>query len=97
MCFMVHQYLFMLSGKRNDFKRNLLSTPQNLPYDYESIMHFRPYSYSTNHKPTLQPYRNSIPESRLGISDTPTQLDYLHINLLYGQGKSIFQRCPTFI
>lgn len=97
---MVHQYLyvyFMLSGKANDFQPNHFSTPQNLPYDYESIMHFHPYTYSTNHKPTLQPLSDSIPESCLGMSDTPTQLDYLHINLLYGQGMSIFQQSMQYL
>ena len=93
-CILKYIYnFFILSGKTKEFSSNYLATPQNLPYDYQSIMHFRPYAYSSNHKPTLQPLNNSIPESLLGISEKPTQLDYLHINLLYGKGKSNSQQC----
>ena len=83
---------FTFSGRAKEFDLNYMSTTQNLPYDYKSIMHFSAYKYSRNGKPTLQPLDKSIPESDLGISDTPTELDYLHINLLYGEGKSIMER-----
>ena len=60
-----------------------LSTTQGLPYDYKSVMHYRPTSYTF---PTISPIDYKISIYMLGASDVPTSTDYLHINLLYCRG-----------
>ena len=68
------------------FDRSSSGTSQQLPYDYESITHISAYAYSKNGKPTTQPIY--APDVELGTSILPTSLDYLHIKLLYCNGKS---------
>ena len=64
------------------------STAQGLPYDFESVMHFRYNEMSVScEKLTLLPQNSSLHSIRLGISVTGTKLDFLHINILYCGGK----------
>ena len=64
------------------------STAQGLPYDFESVMHFRQNAFSRSlHKLTVLPSKEGLPSSRLGISHTGTNLDFLHVNILYCGGK----------
>ena len=64
------------------------STSQGLPYDFESVMHFRQNALSTRPKKnTIIPKSTEIPSSRLGTSINGTILDFLHVNLLYCGGE----------
>ena len=64
------------------------STSQGLPYDFSSIMHFRHNAFSYHrHKSTVVSQTRTIPKAKIGNSDTGTEFDYLHINILYCGGK----------
>ena len=60
---------------------------QGVPYDYHSIMHYRSSSYPIIKEPTILSLIDSVNVSDLGSAPLPTEYDYLHINLLYCQGK----------
>ena len=67
----------------------LVSSTQELPYDYRSIMHFSSTEYSFKYpRQTLAPLNRTV--AQLGGSSYPTRLDYLHINLLYCEGTCIY-------
>ena len=63
------------------------STSQGLPYDYGSIMHFRHNAFSRDQiESTVVPHSRTISKTILGSSATATDLDFLHLNLLYCGG-----------
>ena len=63
------------------------STSQGVPYDFSSIMHFRHNAFSlARSKSTVVPRNRIIPKTKLGSSATATDLDFLHVNLLYCGG-----------
>ena len=64
------------------------STSQGLPYDLESIMHFKHNKLSVSEGiSTILPQNVYLPSSILGISESGTNLDFLHVNILYCGGK----------
>ena len=63
------------------------STFQRLPYDYMSIMHYNAMQFSRNGFYTLDSRNASISPALFGGSKSPSELDYMHINLLYCHGK----------
>ena len=66
------------------------STSQGLPYDFSSIMHFRHNAFLRNgYESTVLPRNRTIPKTFLGSSATATDLDFLHINLLYCGGTEV--------
>ena len=65
------------------------TTDQGLPYDYRSIMHYRPSGCSNNRKPVFYPLHVPMDAIRSTLTEPPTYLDYLHINLLYCEGALI--------
>lgn len=69
---------------------------QGIPYEYESFTHFGAFHYSNNQRPTLVPKNDSIPLEVLGSAKLPTLKDYLHINLLYCEGKGGFPCFHSF-
>lgn len=74
-------------GARRSFSNQIVdSTTQGLPYEYSSIMHYDSKMFSENGEATILP---KVPNATMGTSRRPTQLDYLHINLLYCDGKEI--------
>ncbi|XP_064831675.1 hatching enzyme 1.2 [Oncorhynchus masou masou] len=60
------------------FKTNSL----DVPYDYDSIMHFGMYSYSEDGDPTIKPKRKNH-NNHLGQRTGLSQLDKMKINKLY--------------
>ena len=60
---------------------------QQLPYQYDSIMHFTAYQHSLNDQPTIEPLNMDIPSEFLGSRNEASFWDYLHINLLYCDGN----------
>ena len=75
-------------GFENNFLIERRSTSQGLPYDFSSIMHFRHNAFScdSDKKSTLVPHNLTISRILLGISEKGTDLDFLHLNLLYCGG-----------
>lgn len=52
-------------------------------YDFDSIMHYPAYAFSTNGQPTIRPKNTSIPLSRLGAAKTLSSGDIAGIRSLY--------------
>ena len=77
-----------LVGFEEKFSIESRSTSQGLPYDFMSVMHFRHDAFSGNRgkKSTLVPRILAIPGTILGGSENGTDLDFLHLNLLYCGG-----------
>ena len=87
-----------LAGFVENFLIQNSSTSQGLPYDFSSIMHFRPNAFSVDyHKSTIVPHNHTIPTAILGSSATATDLDFLHLNLLYcgGTEAKSLRTCHT--
>ena len=77
----------VLTGFGEKFRTQNMSTSQGLPYDFSSIMHFRHNAFSRDSsKSTLIPHNATIPKITLGSSATATDLDFLHLNILYCGG-----------
>ena len=85
-------------GFQEKFSMQSRSTSQGLPYDFSSIMHFQHTAFSSNpNLSTVIPHNHTIPKIILGSSATATDLDFLHLNLLYCGGKdAILLHCCTF-
>ncbi|XP_072300486.1 hatching enzyme 1.2 [Eucyclogobius newberryi] len=58
----------------------------NLPYDYNSIMHFGMYAYSQDGQPTIIP--KSSQNIKIGQATTPSHIDKMKINRLYKCGDT---------
>ncbi|KAJ0070382.1 hypothetical protein NL108_007702 [Boleophthalmus pectinirostris] len=56
----------------------------NLPYDYNSILHFGMYAYSQDGSPTIIPKGN--PNVKIGQATTLSRIDRMKINRLYKCG-----------
>ena len=86
LCF-IHVAAIALAGFEENFWIGNSTTSQGLPYDFSSIMHFRHNAFSCdNHKSTVVPHSPRIPKTFLGNSATATDLDFLHLNILYCRG-----------
>ena len=63
-----------------------MSTTNDVPYDYDSIMHYDAYAFSRNSRPTIEPLDDSVSMDRLGQRTHLSELDLDHIKELYCQG-----------
>ena len=62
---------------------------QSVPYDYHSIMHFKSSTDPVTGRPTIVPLCGDLMKADLGSALSPTEYDYLHINLLYCKGEQV--------
>ena len=86
----LHFCCYTLVGFGEKFSIQNKSTSQGLPYDFSSIMHFRHDAYSrAQFESTVVPHNRTIRKTILGSSDTATDLDFLHLNLLYCGGTDV--------
>lgn len=82
------QYHCLHPGKEHNFNKyeDDFITDLNTPYDYESIMHYRPLSFNKNESiPTITttiPYFNEIIGQRLDFS----AVDIVRLNRMYDCG-----------
>ena len=84
----VSQFPYICTDAEKYFEMEQQAISQGLPYDYESVMHFRHNEFSLdNQSSTLVPKKERISLESLGRSLAGTDLDYLHLNLLYCDGK----------
>ena len=85
----IHIHIYLCNvGYSKEFNIEVKSTSQNLPYDYFSVMHHYHNSFSSSCRlSTMIPVNLSIAPECLGTSTVTTELDLLHINLLYCGGK----------
>ena len=60
---------------------------QGVPYDYHSIMHFKSSAHPVTGNSTIVPLGVELKKADLGSALSPTEYDYLHINLLYCEGE----------
>ena len=84
-CF-IHKAVITLAGFEEKFRVQNITTSQGLPYDFRSIMHFRHDAFSRDHKSTVLPRSHTIRKTFLGSSASGTDLDFLHLNILYCGG-----------
>lgn len=59
------------------------TSTQDLSYDYDSIMHYDAYAFSSNDGPTLTPVDSSVGLERLGQRGKLSERDKEHIRILY--------------
>lgn len=84
-------HVTLLTGREHNFKKyeDDYITDLNTPYDYESIMHYRPLSFNKNETvPTITttiPYFNEVIGQRFDFS----AVDIIRLNRMYDCG-----RCP---
>jgi len=82
----------MLSGFQDNFKivEGGDSSTQDLDYDYDSLMHYDAFAFSTNSLPTITPVDDSVPLTRLGQRTLLSATDVRHIKAMYcpeGKGR----------
>lgn len=85
---MIHSLLFCASsnsGMEHNFNKynDDFITDQNTPYDYESVMHYRPFSFNKNDSvPTIT---TKIPEfiNIIGQYLDFSEMDVLRLNRMY--------------
>lgn len=81
----------LLTGKEHNFNKyeDDFITDMNTPYDYESIMHYRPLSFNKNASiPTITttiPYFNDVIGQRLDFSP----VDITRLNRMYDCGECL--------
>ena len=86
-------YCSSTSGYEWEFGRSSDASSQQLPYDIYSIMHYGSFCFSANGMPTLLHYssphsHNTAKLVKVTKTSVPTTYDYLHVNLLYCEGRN---------
>lgn len=86
-------------GYEHNFDVEQNQTSQGLSYDYMSVMHFCCSMFARCRRhPTLIPKRSfQLPCFCMGEAKLPSDLDYLHVNLLYCGGKKTNMLSNNFI
>ena len=69
------------------------STTQAVDYDYDSIMHYDAYAFSSNDLPTIEPRDSSVALDRLGQRNRLSERDKEHIKILYPMSERIIRTC----
>ena len=82
----VPRCLFTEENLRKNFRIVGNSDTQNIAYDYDSIMHYDAYAFSSNSQPTIQPVDESVSLDRIGQRNALSELDIRHIQQLYCKG-----------
>ncbi len=77
---------YIPTDRYNNFKIIKGTSTQNIPYDFDSIMHYDAYAFTNNREPTIQPLNSTIPLSRIGQRSTLSDQDIRHIEALYCEG-----------
>ena len=87
-----------LVGFVENFGIQSKSTSQGVSYDFRSIMHFRHNAFSRyRYGSTVLPRNRTVPKTILGSSVKATDLDFIHLNLLYCGGTDAkFMHCCSF-
>ena len=84
----VPRCLFTDEKLRDNFRIERNSDTQNIAYDYDSIMHYDAYAFSSNDQPTIQPVDETIPLTRIGQRNALSERDKRHIQQLYCKGNA---------
>lgn len=94
---MTTQCYFLLAGMEHNFNKyeDDFISDLNTPYDYESIMHYRPLSFNKNDSiPTITttiPYFNEVIGQRLDFS----AVDITRLNRMYSCGECRLSNMKT--
>ena len=75
-------------GNGRDFERAnpIFVTTQGVPYDFDSLLHYNAYAFSSNGQVTIQPKDGNVALSRLGQREGFSENDLLHVKSLYCPG-----------
>nr|QNH72417.1 toxin candidate TRINITY_DN33735_c0_g1_i1 [Pachycerianthus maua] len=79
-------------GAEKNFELNSLKVQNtfNLPYDYDSLLHYNKKAYSKNNEDTIQAINN--PDRKLGSFDKFSKTDLEKLNLVYPCKKAPFPK-----
>ena len=70
---------------------------QGIPYDFDSLMHYGPYSFAINRNvPVIEPRDSSISLSRLGQRDKLSPYDIMQVNIRYCPGMHVTLAIITY-
>ena len=78
--------LFYFTEYAKNFQLVDEAATNDIPYDFDSIMHYDAYAFSSNNEPTIEPLDDSVSLDRLGQRDRLSQYDLDHIRELYCEG-----------
>ncbi|KAJ8340228.1 hypothetical protein SKAU_G00348610 [Synaphobranchus kaupii] len=78
-------YQNVIRGMAYNF-RKIATNNLGTPYDYNSVMHYGRYAFSSNRQPTIVPIPNS--NAVIGRATQMSRNDIIRINRLYGCGRS---------
>ena len=85
---------------RHNFRKYRRSQvdPQEIPYDFDSIMHYGAYDFARNRRiPVIRPYTSSISISRLGQRHMLSHYDIMQVNIRYCPGMNVTVQLHTCI
>lgn len=93
------QYIFFPLEYARNFQSidENMSTTNDIPYDYDSIMHYDAYAFSRNDQPTIRPLDNTVILERLGQRTRLSEKDLNHIRELYCQGIVVSVSFPYHV
>uniref|UniRef100_A0A667ZYJ0 Metalloendopeptidase n=1 Tax=Myripristis murdjan TaxID=586833 RepID=A0A667ZYJ0_9TELE len=72
----------VIRGTEHNFWKIQNSRNLGTPYDYNSVMHYGRYAFSSNGQPTIVPVPN--PDVSIGRANQMSPTDILRVNRLYG-------------
>uniref|UniRef100_A0A667XMC3 Metalloendopeptidase n=1 Tax=Myripristis murdjan TaxID=586833 RepID=A0A667XMC3_9TELE len=71
----------VIRGQEHNFRRIRNSRNLGTPYDYNSVMHYGRFAFSSNRQPTIVPVPN--PNVAIGRANQMSPTDILRVNRLY--------------
>ncbi|CAL8243251.1 unnamed protein product [Lota lota] len=81
----------VMQGQESNFRR-IRTNNLGTPYDYNSVMHYGRFAFSSNGQPTILP----IPDENavIGRASQMSTLDIRRVNLLYRCNSTIYDKEP---
>ncbi|XP_029901345.1 low choriolytic enzyme-like isoform X2 [Myripristis murdjan] len=76
----------VIRGQEHNFRRIRNSRNLGTPYDYNSVMHYGRFAFSSNRQPTIVPVPN--PNVAIGRANQMSPTDILRVNRLYACRRS---------
>ena len=80
---------YLLAGFQDNFKivEDGETSTQGMAYDFDSVMHYDAYAFSSNHRPTITPLDRTVRLGRLGQRRLLSSTDIAHLKAMYPKGQ----------